>query len=40
VFVGLKNGHRFIFPEGQFSEKKITSSEAIGDLMEEEVQDG
>tara|TARA_B110000259_G_scaffold187914_1_gene243983 strand:+ start:2723 stop:3523 length:801 start_codon:yes stop_codon:yes gene_type:complete len=40
VFVGFKNGHKFTFPEGQFSENKITSSEAVGDLVEEEVQDG
>ena len=40
IFVGLKNGKEFIFPEGKYSNKKITSFEAISDLPENEVKDG
>ncbi len=40
IFVGLKSGKEFVFPEGKHRDKKITSFEAISDLPENEVNDG
>ena len=40
VFVGLKNGKKFIFPTPTHSKKKITIQEAISDLSEKTTKDG
>jgi DNA (cytosine-5)-methyltransferase 1 len=40
LFVGLKNGSKFNFPSGKYSEEKITSYEAISDLPEYDINDG
>ncbi|MCK4400848.1 DNA cytosine methyltransferase [bacterium] len=40
IFVGLKNGKKFEFPEGKFLDKKVISFDAISDLPKNEVQDG
>jgi DNA (cytosine-5)-methyltransferase 1 len=40
VFVGLKNGKEFIFPEGEYNDNKVTAFEAISDLPENEIKDG
>lgn len=40
VFVGLKNSAEFKFPDGNYINQKITASEAISDLPDEELQDG
>jgi DNA (cytosine-5)-methyltransferase 1 len=40
VFIGLLDGQEFTFPKGEFVDKKITSSEAISDLPDNELLDG
>ncbi len=39
IFVGLKNGHQFSFPEA-FDAPKITAKEALSDLPEYGIEDG
>ena len=40
IFVGLKNGRSFEYPKERFTDKKITSFEAISDLPEHDMEDG